>query len=115
MVARCPARTPHRREEGHALLRRLLILLRRVAGADHRRGDVEASVVRELDGLAEDAARLGHGPPTEGVRYAWLAGLNEVRNVTWVDLPTSHWPMWSKPQELAAIIGDVAKAHATDD
>jgi pimeloyl-ACP methyl ester carboxylesterase len=47
--------------------------------------------------------------------YAWLAGLNEVRNVTWVDLPTSHWPMWSKPQELAAIIGDVAKAHATDD
>jgi pimeloyl-ACP methyl ester carboxylesterase len=41
--------------------------------------------------------------------YAWLAGLTELRNVTWVDLPTSHWPMWSSPQELAAIIGDVAK------
>ena len=41
--------------------------------------------------------------------YAWLAGLTEVRDVTWVDLPTSHWPMWSRPQELAAIIGDVAK------
>jgi pimeloyl-ACP methyl ester carboxylesterase len=41
--------------------------------------------------------------------YAWLAGLTELRNVTWVDLPTSHWPMWSRPQELAAIIGDVAK------
>ena len=27
--------------------------------------------------------------------YAWLAGLNELRNVTWVDMPTSHWPMWS--------------------
>jgi hypothetical protein len=29
----------------------------------------------------------------------------------WVDLPTSHWPMRSRPAELAAIIGDVA-AHA---
>ena len=44
--------------------------------------------------------------------YAWLAGLTEVRDITWVDLPTSHWPMWSRPQELADIIGDVAKAHA---
>jgi len=47
--------------------------------------------------------------------YSWLAGLNEVRHITWVDLPTSHWPMWSRPKELAQIIGDVAKAHATDD
>jgi pimeloyl-ACP methyl ester carboxylesterase len=46
--------------------------------------------------------------------YSWLAGLNEVRNITWVDLPTSHWPMWTRPKELAEIIGDVAKAHATD-
>jgi pimeloyl-ACP methyl ester carboxylesterase len=45
--------------------------------------------------------------------YAWLGGFAELRNVTWVDLPTSHWPMWSRPQELAAIIGDVAKAHAS--
>jgi len=50
-----------------------------------------------------------------GEGYAWLAGLQEIRNVTWVDLPTSHWPMWSRPEELAGIIGDVAKAHATDD
>jgi pimeloyl-ACP methyl ester carboxylesterase len=46
--------------------------------------------------------------------YAWLAGLTELRDITWVDLPTSHWPMWSRPQELAAIIGDVAKGHAPD-
>jgi len=45
---------------------------------------------------------------------AWLAGLAELRDVTWVDLPTSHWPMWSRPQELAGLIGDVAKAHASD-
>ena len=44
--------------------------------------------------------------------YAWLGGLVELRDVTWVDLPTSHWPMWSRPRELATIIGDVAKAHA---
>jgi pimeloyl-ACP methyl ester carboxylesterase len=44
--------------------------------------------------------------------YAWLAGLAELRDITWVDLPTSHWPMWSRPKELATIIGDVAKALA---
>jgi pimeloyl-ACP methyl ester carboxylesterase len=44
--------------------------------------------------------------------YAWLAGVPELRNVTWIDLPTSHWPMWSRPRELAAIIGDVARAAA---
>jgi pimeloyl-ACP methyl ester carboxylesterase len=43
---------------------------------------------------------------------AWLGGLAELRNVTWVDLPTSHWPMWSRPKELAKIIGDVAQASA---
>ena len=41
--------------------------------------------------------------------YAFLAGLAELRDVTWVDLPTSHWPMWSRPQELATIIGDIAR------
>ena len=41
--------------------------------------------------------------------YAWLGGFAELRNITWVDLPTSHWPMWSRPQELAEIIGDVAR------
>ncbi len=43
--------------------------------------------------------------------WPFLAGLKELRNVTWIDLPTSHWPMWSRPRELAAIIGDVAAAH----
>ena len=43
---------------------------------------------------------------------AWLGGLTDLRNVTYVDLPTSHWPMWSRPRELAGIIDDVAKAHA---
>jgi pimeloyl-ACP methyl ester carboxylesterase len=42
--------------------------------------------------------------------YSFLRGFNELRDITWIDLPTSHWPMWSRPQELAKIIGDVAKA-----
>ena len=42
--------------------------------------------------------------------YAWLGGLTELRNVTWVDLPTSHWPMWSRPRELAGVLSDVARA-----
>jgi pimeloyl-ACP methyl ester carboxylesterase len=42
--------------------------------------------------------------------YSFLAGLAELRHITWVELPTSHWPMWSRPQELAQILGDVAKA-----
>jgi pimeloyl-ACP methyl ester carboxylesterase len=44
--------------------------------------------------------------------YAFLAGLAELRDVTWVDLPTSHWPMWSRPKELADIIGEVARKAA---
>lgn len=43
--------------------------------------------------------------------YAWLGGFGELRNITWVDLPTSHWPMWSRPADLAAVIGDVATTH----
>lgn len=41
----------------------------------------------------------------------WLAGIRELHHTTWIDLPTSHWPMWSRPAELATIIADVARAH----
>jgi pimeloyl-ACP methyl ester carboxylesterase len=40
--------------------------------------------------------------------YPWLAGLAELADVSYVDLPTSHWPMWSKPRELAALLADAA-------
>ncbi len=43
----------------------------------------------------------------------WLGGFAELRNLTWVDLPTSHWPMWSRPEELAGVISDVARKAAT--
>lgn len=48
----------------------------------------------------QDAAKEG---------YSFIAGLPELQDLTWVDLPTSHRPMWSRPAELAAILGDVAR------
>ena len=50
----------------------------------------------------------------EHPEWPFLAGIPELRNTTWVDLPTSHWPMWSRPRELAELIGDVARAHGSD-
>jgi pimeloyl-ACP methyl ester carboxylesterase len=80
-------------------------------------------VLREAVELTNDArvdlptTMICTGFPSEQVRnaaekedWAWLAGVRELRNVTWIDLPTSHWPMWSRPRELAAILGDVARA-----
>ena len=55
--------------------------------------------------------------PSEQVKAAvqagdkWLDGLAELHNVTYTDLPTSHWPMWSRPEELATILSQIAKAH----
>jgi pimeloyl-ACP methyl ester carboxylesterase len=67
--------------------------------------DVPSTVI--CTGFSSDQVRAA---VREG--YPWLSGLTEVRNVTYVDLPTSHWPMWSRPRELAAILADVA-SHAT--
>lgn len=47
----------------------------------------------------------------EHPEWPFLAGIPELRDATWIDLPTSHWPMWSRPRELAEIIGRVADAH----
>ena len=49
----------------------------------------------------------------EHPEWSFLAGIPELRNVTWIDLPTSHWPMWSRPTELAAIIGEIATQAST--
>jgi pimeloyl-ACP methyl ester carboxylesterase len=82
-------------------------------------------VLREGAELTNDARRdipstvICTGFPSDQVKAyakehspAWLGGLAELRDVTWVDLPTSHWPMWSRPRELAALIGAVAKGDA---
>jgi pimeloyl-ACP methyl ester carboxylesterase len=88
---------------------------------------VPGGVLRESIELKNDARKdipstlIATGFSSEDYRkYAseepvmsFLAGIPELRNATWLDLPTSHWPMWSKPKELAEIIGNVAKAAAT--
>jgi pimeloyl-ACP methyl ester carboxylesterase len=68
---------------------------------NERRLDVPSTVICTsfTSDQYKEAVKEGH---------AFIAGLGELRDVTWVDLPTSHWPMWSRPQELAEIIGDVA-------
>ena len=43
--------------------------------------------------------------------YNFVGGLKELRNVSYIDLLTSHWPMWSRPDELAAILSELATAH----
>lgn len=40
--------------------------------------------------------------------YAWMAGLKELRDLRWIDMPTSHWPMWSRPDDLAEILARIA-------
>jgi pimeloyl-ACP methyl ester carboxylesterase len=84
---------------------------------------VPGSLIREGVALTNDARRdvpstlIATGfSAADYQKYAaeepvqpWLAGIRELRNATWIDLPTSHWPMWSKPRELAQIIGEVAR------
>ena len=87
---------------------------------------VPGDVVRSGVALTNDARRdipttiICTGFPSAQIRaaardedWAWLAGVRELRDVTWVDLPTSHWPMWSRPAELAALIGTAAAAHGS--
>ncbi|MEV4414293.1 alpha/beta hydrolase [Catellatospora sp. NPDC049609] len=51
----------------------------------------------------KDAARRG---------LPFVGGLSELHDVTYLDLPTHHWPMWSRPDDLAAILASLAVASA---
>jgi pimeloyl-ACP methyl ester carboxylesterase len=86
---------------------------------------VPGGVLREVVELTNDARRdipstiicTGYtaeqyqGYAKDHPEWPFLAGIPELRDITWVDLPTSHWPMWSRPAELARIIGEVATAR----
>jgi pimeloyl-ACP methyl ester carboxylesterase len=82
---------------------------------------VPGGVLRDTVELTNDARKdvpsmiIATGFPAEDYQryaqeqdWAFLRGVRELNNLTWVDLPTSHWPMWSRPEELARIIGEVA-------
>jgi len=36
--------------------------------------------------------------------HPMFAAVGELTDAEWVDLPTGHWPMWSRPRELAEVI-----------
>jgi len=67
------------------------------------RRDIPSTLI--ATGFTSDDYKKG---AAEHPEWTWLAGIPELRNATWIDLPTSHWPMWSRPDDIARIIGDVA-------
>ena len=85
------------------------VLRSEYAFTNDARRDIPSTVI--ATGYTSEAYQ---GYAREHPDWAFLAGIPELRNLTWVDLPTSHWPMWSRPAELAKIIGDVASEHVGD-
>lgn len=70
---------------------------------DERRLDVPATIICTAFSAADYRAYAEQG-------VSFLAGVLEQRALTMVDLPTGHWPMWSKPAELAQLIDEIASA-----
>jgi len=70
--------------------------------ADQRRLDVPSTVICASMSSDQIKAAVEAGHP-------WVGELAELRDVSYVDLPTGHWPMWSRAQELAVILGYVAR------
>jgi pimeloyl-ACP methyl ester carboxylesterase len=85
------------------------VLREKVELTNEARRDIPSTVI--ATGFTADAYRKS---AKEHPEWAFLAGLPQLRNVTWVDLPTSHWPMWSQARDLARIIGDIATAAGRD-
>jgi len=71
--------------------------------ADQRRLDVPTTVVCTSMSSDQIKAAVAAGHP-------WVGELAELRDVSYVDLPTGHWPMWSRARELAVILGGAARA-----
>lgn len=72
---------------------------------DERRLDVPGTIVCTAFPAAEYRAYAEKGLP-------FLQGLLQYRRLELVDLPTGHWPMWSRPAELAALIAEAAAGQA---
>ena len=80
----------------------------RVQGRTERMADLEREIAALQDDLATTAEDYQKYAADEPV-MSWLAGVRQLRNATWIDMPTSHWPMFSKPRELADHIAEVAR------
>jgi pimeloyl-ACP methyl ester carboxylesterase len=78
------------------------------------------SLMREPVHLGNDARRdvpatiIACSFPSEAVMqmaregHPMMAEVATLRDLELVDLPTGHWPMWSRPADLAAAISDAA-------
>ena len=64
--------------------------------SDDRRYDIPATSCLRI--LFQPAAGVDRRRPS------LTAELARIRSVTYVDLPTGHWPQFTKPQELAVAI-----------
>lgn len=73
----------------------------RVTLTDPRRLEVPGTVVCTAFTGEEYRSYAEQGMP-------FLAGLLDHTTLEYVDLPTGHWPMWSRPADLAAIIAATA-------
>ncbi|HEY7718184.1 MAG TPA: alpha/beta hydrolase [Pedococcus sp.] len=71
--------------------------------SDERRLDVPGTIVCTAFPAADYRSYAEQGIP-------FLAGVLQHRRLELVDLPTGHWPMWSRPAELADIIARAAEA-----
>jgi hypothetical protein len=76
-----------------------------VSLTDERRLDVPGTIVCTAYSAADYRTYAEQGTP-------FLQGLLQYRRLALVDLPTGHWPMWSRPAELAGIIARAAAGQA---
>ncbi|MDR1265602.1 MAG: alpha/beta hydrolase [Propionibacteriaceae bacterium] len=93
----------------------------------HDRAQLEAKAVPHPGGAVREAVRLDNprrnavpttlvccSAPSGAVRELAAAGLpmfsplNDLTDLTLVDLPTGHWPMFSRPADLADLIATEA-------
>jgi pimeloyl-ACP methyl ester carboxylesterase len=70
--------------------------------ADPRRLDVPATVIATSFPASEFRQGAEAGVP-------FLAGLLDHHAIDYVELPTGHWPMWSRAADLAAAIAGAAR------
>jgi pimeloyl-ACP methyl ester carboxylesterase len=71
--------------------------------SDPRRFDVPATAVCTSIPAEQLKTMANSGPP-------FHTELGDVRDLTWVDLPTGHWPMFSRPADLAAVLAEAVNA-----
>jgi pimeloyl-ACP methyl ester carboxylesterase len=76
-----------------------------VSLVDERRLDVPGTIVCTAFSADDYRSYAAQGMP-------FLAGVLTYPRLELVDLPTGHWPMWSRPAELAAIIAWAAGPEA---